>query len=161
MRSRTNPVGAYQKDKPTYRGVTCNFSDFQCFAEWSSTQIGARNKDWHLDKDLLGSGKEYSGGVCVFLPSEINSFLVSPIAKRGAYPQGVSWKIKNNKFVANGRDSVGNYKHLGLFNSVDAASGAYIVFKSSVAKELANKWKDQIDPRAYNALMNYQVEITD
>ena len=28
-------------------------------------------------------------------------------------------------------------------------------------KDMANKWKDQIDPRTYDALMNYQVEITD
>ena len=28
-------------------------------------------------------------------------------------------------------------------------------------KEVANKWKDQIDPRVYNALMKYEVEITD
>ena len=28
-------------------------------------------------------------------------------------------------------------------------------------KEQAEKWKGQIDYRAYNALMNYQVEITD
>ena len=28
-------------------------------------------------------------------------------------------------------------------------------------KEQANKFKSQIDERAYNALMNYTVEITD
>ena len=28
-------------------------------------------------------------------------------------------------------------------------------------KELAEKWKDQIDPKVYEALMNYEVEITD
>ena len=33
--------------------------------------------------------------------------------------------------------------------------------KENHIKELANKWKSQIDERAYNALMNYTVEITD
>ena len=28
-------------------------------------------------------------------------------------------------------------------------------------KELANKWKGQIDPRAYEALMKYKVNIDD
>ena len=33
--------------------------------------------------------------------------------------------------------------------------------KESFIKEQAEKYKSQIDPRAYEALMNYQVEITD
>ena len=33
--------------------------------------------------------------------------------------------------------------------------------KESFVKEQAEKWKGKIDPRAYKALMNYQVEITD
>jgi hypothetical protein len=33
--------------------------------------------------------------------------------------------------------------------------------KEAYIKEVANKWKDQIDPRAYEALMSYQVEIND
>ena len=33
--------------------------------------------------------------------------------------------------------------------------------KESFIKEQANKWESQIDPRAYEALMNYEVEITD
>lgn len=45
--------------------------------------------------------------------------------------------------------------------SVDSAFSAYKVFKESVIKEAANKWKDQIDVRAYEALMSYEVEITD
>ena len=33
--------------------------------------------------------------------------------------------------------------------------------KNGCVKEQANKWKSQIDLRAYEALMNYRVEITD
>ena len=33
--------------------------------------------------------------------------------------------------------------------------------KESFVKEQANKFKSQIDERAYDALMNYKVEITD
>lgn len=33
--------------------------------------------------------------------------------------------------------------------------------ENEVGKELAAKWKGSIDERAYYALMNYKVEITD
>ena len=33
--------------------------------------------------------------------------------------------------------------------------------KESFVKEQAEKWKGKIDERAYEALINYQVEITD
>ena len=43
---------------------------------------------------------------------------------------------------------------LGAFN-------AYKVEKEIFVKELAEKWKDKIDERAYNALISYQVGIDD
>ena len=49
----------------------------------------------------------------------------------------------------------------GAFKTEIEAFNAYKQTKESYIKELANKWKDKIDPRAYNALMNYTVEITD
>ena len=60
--------------------------------------------------------------------------------------------------VSNGK---GKREHLGLFNTEIEAFNAYKTAKESFVKEQANKWKDQIDERAYNALMNYTVEITD
>ena len=33
--------------------------------------------------------------------------------------------------------------------------------KEAFVKELANKWKGKIDQRAYEALMNYEVNIDD
>ena len=47
------------------------------------------------------------------------------------------------------------------FNTELEAFNAYKTAKESFIKEQANKWKSQIDNRAYNALMNYEVEITD
>ena len=50
---------------------------------------------------------------------------------------------------------------LGYFSTPEEAFQIYKEAKEAYIKEVANKWKDQIDPRAYEALMNYQVEITD
>ena len=52
-------------------------------------------------------------------------------------------------------------RKLGVYNTPGEAFLAYKQAKEAYIKEVANKWKDQIDPRAYNALINYQVEITD
>ena len=41
------------------------------------------------------------------------------------------------------------------------AFNAYKEAKESFVKEQAEKWKDKIDSRAYNALLNYQVVIID
>ena len=49
-------------------------------------------------------------------------------------------------------------------NSFDTPEEAFYVYKEAkeaYIKEVANKWKDQIDPKVYDALMKYQVEITD
>ena len=55
----------------------------------------------------------------------------------------------------------GMKEHLGSFKTEIEAFKAYKIAKESFVKEQANKWKDEIDERAYEALMNYQVEITD
>ena len=55
----------------------------------------------------------------------------------------------------------GTQEHLGYFNTELEAFKAYKQAKESFVKEQAEKWKSQIDPRAYNALMNYEVNIDD
>ena len=55
----------------------------------------------------------------------------------------------------------GKLKHLGYFKTETEAFNAYKQAKEVFVKEQANEWKGKIDDRAYNALMNYQVEITD
>lgn len=47
------------------------------------------------------------------------------------------------------------------FNSVEEAFASYKQEKERVMRALALRYRDDIDPRAYDALMNYTVEITD
>ena len=55
----------------------------------------------------------------------------------------------------------GKQEYLGYFKTELEAFNAYKQAKESFVKEQANKFKSQIDPRAYEALMKYTVEITD
>ena len=154
----------HQKKYPTYIGceVSNNFKSYEYFYEWCNKQVGFRNSGWHLDKDLLIKGnKVYSENTCVFIPTEINTVLIKCTASRGEYLIGVYWHKTNKAFAAQVSKSKGNQEHLGLFKTELEAYNAYKKAKEAFVKEQANKWKDKIDPRAYNALMKYTVEITD
>ena len=155
---------AYKKRKPTYESceVSDNFKSYEYFYEWCNNQFGFNNKDWQLDKDLLIKGnKVYSESTCVFIPQEINSLLLKSDKKRGEYLIGVSWSNTNKAFVAMVNKNKGKQEWLGSFNTELEAFNAYKIAKESFVKEQAEKWKGKIDNRAYNALMNYTVEITD
>ena len=155
---------AYKKKRPTYEGceVSDNFKSYEYFYEWCHKQIGFGNEGWHLDKDLLVKGnKVYSESTCVFIPSEINLALIKSVASRGKHLIGVSWHSKSKTFVARVNKNKGKQEHLGYFNTEIEAFNAYKTAKEAFIKEQANKWKSKIDDRAYEALMNYTVEITD
>jgi len=155
---------------PTYIGTTCseNFKNYSFFYAWCQEQVGFGNKDekgksWQLDKDILVEGsKVYSEGVCCFVPQRVNKLLTKGDSVRGEYPVGVRWHEKGKKFHARCCYGVGGkHKHLGLFNTVQEAFLAYKTFKEALIKEVANEYKDQIDERAYKALMCYEVNIND
>ena len=55
----------------------------------------------------------------------------------------------------------GKTVNLGRYGTIIEAFNAYKQAKEKYLKELAEKWKSQIDERAYNALMNYEVHIDD
>ena len=154
----------YKKRYPTYEGcrVSENFKSYEYFYEWCHKQIGFGNEGWQLDKDLLVKGnKVYSEDTCVFIPQEVNSLLVKNTASRGEHLIGVYWSKTHKAFVARVNKNKGSPEWLGSFNTELEAFNAYKTAKESFIKEQANKWKGKIDERAYNALMNYTVEITD
>lgn len=147
----------------TYVGCTVsdNFRYFQYFKEWCNNQIGFNQPSFELDKDLLLKGnKIYSEDTCLFLPHHINSTLTKSNKARGKYPIGVTVDKRGGNFFA--QMTVGDeHKKFGYSSTPEGAFRAYKEAKEAYIKELAEKWKDQIDPRAYNALVNYKVEITD
>ena len=154
----------FKVKRPTYEGceVSENFKSYEYFYEWCHNQIGFDNEGWHLDKDLLIKGnKVYSESTCIFIPSEINLVLVKGTALRGKCLIGVCWSNTKKAFIAQVKKNKGKQEYLGSFNTELEAFNAYKTAKENYIKELAEKWKSQIDPRAYNALMNYQVEIDD
>ena len=153
----------YQLLKPTYKGCTVsdNFTRFSYFREWCNKQVGFGVKGFRLDKDILVKGnKVYSETTCCFVPYEINSLLSCCGKRRGKYPIGVSFEPRKGLFQAT-VSFYGRNKRIGYYNTTEEAFQAYKQAKEGYIKEVANKWKDQIDPRAYEALMNWTVEITD
>lgn len=153
-----------KKRRPTYEGceVSNNFKSYEYFYEWCNKQVGFGVEGFELDKDLLIKGnKVYSEDSCVFIPTEINSLLVKRENMRGKYLIGVCWSKTANAFVSRVSRNKGMQEHLGVFNTELEAFRAYKQAKETFIKEQANKFKSQIDDRAYEALMNYTVEITD
>ena len=87
--------------------------------------------------------------------------MIKCAATRGEHLIGVSWHKTRKAFVATVRKNKGKQEYLGPFNTEIEAFNAYKAAKESFIKEQAEKWKGKIDERAYNALMNYKVEIID
>ena len=147
---------------PTYKDCSTSkeFKRYSDFKNWCQGQIGFGLDDWQLDKDILQKGnKEYHPDKCVFIPKEINLFIRVKKQTRGEFLIGVK-RDKWGNYIA--QISIhGENIYLGLFRSEIDAFQAYKQTKEAHIKVLANKYKSEIDPRAYDALMNYQVEITD
>ena len=155
---------ALKKRCPTYEG--CEASDklksYEYFYEWCHKQIGFGVRGFEMDKDLLVKGnKVYSESTCVFIPVEINLLLNKCEASRGEHLIGVNWCKRDKAFKAMVNKNKGRSECLGSFKTEIEAFNAYKQAKESFIKEQANKWKSQIDERAYNALMKYEVNVDD
>ncbi len=151
--------------RPTYLGCTVSefFLTYTNFRAWYVKQKNWDNPDFVLDKDLLSpkDNKVYSEDTCVFIPKEINSLLTTTKASRGDLPLGVCKpKKEGGKFRVCICKENKDYQ-LGYYEDAVEAFLVYKKAREDYLKEKANQWRDQLDIRAYNALMNYQVEITD
>ena len=152
----------YHKRFPTYSDcyVSDDFKDYSKWVEWYEN-YQYKQDGWRLDKDLLVKGnKVYSKDTCVFLPQEINQVLVTGKKSRGKYLIGVYYH-KHSKKLTSIISKYGKTVTLGYYDNEYDAHLAYKEAKESYIKELADKYKDLLDPRAYEALYNYTVDVDD
>jgi len=142
LNKRCKLGGEYQTRQPTYIGTTNGFKDFQEFAEWCQHQYGYMNKDengrfWQLDKDLkVFNSKVYSPDTCLFVPSRVNSLLLSRDSARGKYPIGVYWHKGNKKFSSKCSDKNNGRKDLGYFDCELLAHQAWQRYKIDLIRKI-------------------------
>jgi hypothetical protein len=137
------------------------FLDFQNFMVWCEKQVGFGELTFQLDKDVLrNDNRVYSPYDCVFLPQELNATLIQCRRKVRDNPLGVSYEEWTWRYKAQIAVNKRNL-NLGRYDSPELAFSAYKIAKEDHIKQQANKWQAKIDPRAYQALMEYEVLITD
>ena len=151
---------------PSYFGcsVSETFKYYPNFYEWCQEQVGFGNIDendrpWQLDKDILVQGnKIYGEDACIFVPSNINSMLLKSVIPKNNLPIGVYWHTRRLKFIAQCSDRKGLTEYLGCFDTPEEAFICYKAHKESVVKEAAGHYKNKIDVRLYQVLINYEVK---
>lgn len=156
----------YHKKFPTYKN--CEISDeWLCYANfekwYNENYYYIDGVSLHLDKDILHKGnKKYCKEQCVFVPMEINELFTKNDSDRNNLPIGVSLSKRKgkNKYLSicsgNGKSN-----RLGYYDNPTDAFMAYKTFKENYIKEVADKYKDKIPQKLYDAMYRYEVEITD
>ena len=154
----------FKEGKPTYKDVSLSesFKNFDFFHSWCLDQVGYGVKGFELDKDILIKGnKIYSEHTCSFVPKEINMLFVKMNTLRGKYPIGVSFNKSLGYFVARVKMGKHSKSCVKYAKTAEDAFDLYKEMKESQIKFFAEKYKDQIDAKVYDALYKYEVEITD
>lgn len=149
---------------PSYIGCTvCDkWLRFSNFFEWFKKQWSSSKKNYHVDKDILFKGnKVYSPETCCFVPPYINQLLEKCKGRRGNLPIGVFYDKQRDKYGAALSENKNTIQK--RFETIKDAFSFYKKAKEAYIKEVAQKYYDkrEITKRVYDALMKYEVEITD
>lgn len=154
----------------TYDNVDCckEWLSYENFYEWIHHQTNYYNlKDisWAVDKDILVKGnKMYEPSKCCLVPEYINGLFIKKQASRGEYPIGVCFDKNSKKFRATcSNPFTKKYVSIGYYSTPETAFNAYKEYKESIIKEMADReYKNgNITRQCFEAMKNYQVEITD
>lgn len=147
---------------PKSKSSLGDFQNYQVFYDWHVSQTGFP-LDYRVAKNLLDKNNTvYQSNKCVLVPIEVSAFLRNAKKSRSDLPIGVDHLKLNVSRPYIARLSIDKVRTtLGTHSTIEGAFQAYKVAKEAEAKRLAEKYKGKMSERAYNALINYTVEITD
>ena len=143
---------------------------YENFYEWLHKQENFNewyNGDgWAVDKDILVKGnKVYSPETCCLVPQNVNVLFVTQKNNRGNLPIGVYYHKNQNKYIAqyNNKYLKNSQTYLGSYDNSLEAFMEYKIYKENLIKTIAQKEyeKGNITQKCYEAMMRYEVEITD
>lgn len=143
----------YKQRNPTYRDVTvCDeWLLFTNFREWFNINY---IQGFELDKDLIGDYKEskvYSPDTCVFIPHNVNTFLVY---KNYSDTSGISLSKSKNRYIVNCNTFMEDTNgYIGSFGTREEALECY----NNHRKVQAEKVKDYL--RSLNYLPEEIIQL--
>lgn len=150
----------FKARNPTYKDVKVSkeWLEYRNFEKWFNKQVYFEG--WDIDKDLLVKGNTlYNKNRCIFLPVELNQFIVRGKQRGGgSLPVGVVYDKRDDLYIAQMGLRNRTYS-LGRFSNPKDAAICYKKAKETVAKTLAEEWKGVIDDKAYRALRRYTVDV--
>ena len=151
--------------QPSYVNCTVceQWLNFQNFAKWYESQVHSDN--CQVDKDLLSYGnKVYSPETCCLLPEKLNKLIIKQKVGKNGLPTGV-FLIERN--VGSDRPCYGaqcggygkSRGYIGRYHTIEEAEFAYRIVKSKLIQEYAQKYIEDLEPRAFQALINMSVKL--
>lgn len=151
----------YQDKYPTYKecSVCDEWLTFSNFKKWFDENYV---EGYQLDKDLMHKcAKVYSPENCNFVPQYINTLTINCKKVRGDYPIGVT--KYGNRYVAAMSKKGSRCTRIAVRDTPEEAFLAYKQTKEAYIKEVATEYynRGEITKRVYDALMRWEVEITD
>lgn len=155
----------YQKRQPSYIGcsVADEWHNFSNYKKWCEENYYAVDDEvMEVDKDILQKGNTiYSPETCIFTPKSINSMFVNSKATRGNLPIGID-RAKNGSYRVRVRKSdTGKQCIIGCYENIVEAFEVYKENKEQLIQETAQKYKDKIPKKLYDAMVNWVVEYDD
>lgn len=144
--------GEYGK-KGSYKGVNvCEEWRFLSnFKEWFDANYV---ENFCLDKDILsGDEKIYSPKTCCFIPEDINAIITEREFDK-KLPKWVRQRGKRFRSIY----TIGGKKYYKTFDTPQEAYMDAVKAKKKHVIAMAIRYKNVIEPRVFNALLNYEVK---